>query len=187
LYESSAELYVCDFKRSDDFAFLSDCDRFYSYSDCERGLADFYERFQARQKGEDSDRGFLALYYDEWAAYLNSIQDKKLLESEKQKLANILMLGRSFNVHIILSQQRCDAQYFSTARDNFNLVVGLGNLTVESRDMLFSAFKKEIRNDRARGTGYMLTNGANLTRVVVPKINNMDKLHEAIKQRVTNN
>jgi energy-coupling factor transporter ATP-binding protein EcfA2 len=187
LYIPDSMIYVCDFKRSDDFAFLKDCERFYVYTDCADGLNIFYSRFIARQSGEDTSRSMSALYFDEWAAYLNSIQDKKQLESEKQKLANILMLGRSFNVHIVLSQQRVDAQYFSTARDNFNIVLGLSNLSIESRDMFFSSFKKEIRPDRARGTGYMLTNGANLTRVVVPKINNMDKLHEVIKQGVTRN
>lgn len=76
------------------------------------------------------------LLFEEWASYLNSI-DKKEQDNEKRKLSNLLMLSRSFNMQVIICVQRADAQYFSTARDNANLIVGLGNLSDESRSMLF--------------------------------------------------
>lgn len=185
LYVPDSQIFVCDFKGDDDFTFLGTCERFYRYYDCRDGLQSFYLRFQARQSGEETNRSMIVLYIDEWAAYCNSIDDKKVQEVEKRKLANLLMLGRSFGVHVLVSQQRVDAQYFNTARDNFNLIVGLGNLSEESKQMFFHEYKQLIRPDRRQGTGYMLMNGANLTAVRVQKINDWDKLHTMIRNGVT--
>ncbi|MNW43628.1 FtsK/SpoIIIE family protein [compost metagenome] len=186
LHMSNSQIYLADFKNDGDFKFLSDCSRFYPYTKSAEGLNEFYARFLARQNGEDLSRNRLIFFFDEWAAYLNSIiEDKKQQEAEKRKLANLLMLGRSFRMHVIVSQQRVDAQYFQTSRDNFSLVVGLGNLSEESKNMFFHEFKKEIRPDRKQGTGYMLTNGTNLTPVTVPKVTHFEKLHNAIVAGVT--
>jgi hypothetical protein len=185
VYEPSSQLWVLDYKGDDDFSFLSDCERFFRFGECQEGLARFYSAFLARQSGEDSSRSMMLLYCDEWAAYCNSIEDRKILESEKRKLANLLMLGRSFNVHVIISQQRADAAYFSTARDNFNLVIGLGNLSQESKEMLFHDFKNEMNTGRKRGTGYMSENGAKFMAVQVPTVSDSTKLRGAIRDAVT--
>lgn len=110
---------------------------------------------------------------------------KKVIEEEKKKLSNLLMLGRSFNVHVIVSQQRADAQYFSTARDNFNVVIGLGNLSDESKGMFFSEYKKLMLPNRTQGTGYMLNNGTDFTPVKVSTISDFDKLHYYIREGAT--
>jgi hypothetical protein len=186
LYMPDAHIYVCDFKGDDDFLFLDGCERFYRFDKCADGLRDFYEQFQARQSGEDVSRNMLVLYFDEWASFCNAnSDDKKKLEAEKRKLANLLMLGRSFRCHVIVSQQRADAVYFNAVRDNFNVCVGLGNLSEESKDMFFSAYKKEMKPDRKRGTGYMLSNGTNLQSVLVPEMSNFDKLHDIIREGLT--
>lgn len=183
LHIPDSQLYVCDFKGDDDFAFLKGCSRFYRFMECSQGLQQFYERFQKRQNGEEDNRNMIVLFFDEWASYCNSL-DKKVIEEEKKKLSNLLMLGRSFNVHVIVCQQRADATFFNSARDNFNLVIGLGNLSEESKNMLFHEFKSEMLPNRTRGTGYMLTNGSNLTAIQVPKISDMKKLENTIKKGV---
>lgn len=179
-----SQLYICDFKGDDDFSFLAGSERFFKFMDCQNGLQMFYEHFQKRQSGEDTSRNMIVLFFDEWASYCNSL-DKKTIEDEKKKLSNLLMLGRSFNVHVIVSQQRADAQYFSTARDNFNLVIGLGNLSDESKGMFFSEYKKLMLPNRKQGTGYMLNNGAEFTAVKVPSITDHQKLHDYIKSGAT--
>lgn len=184
LYVHDAEIVVMDFKGDDDFLFLKGCKNCCRYAECEDGFQRFFNRFADRQQGKDTSRKMLVLFFDEWASYLN-YQDKKQAEEEKRKMANLLMLGRSFNVHVIISQQRADAQYFSTARDNLNVVIGLGNLSEESKDMLFHEYKKEMLPNRERGTGYMLTNGTNLQAVIVPHISNMEKLHRVIRNAVS--
>lgn len=183
LYSPSSQIYVCDFKGDDDFSFLEGCSKFYRFTDCSNGLKIFCERFQKRQQGEEKEKNMIILFFDEWASYCNSL-DKKLIEEEKKKLSNLLMLGRSFNVHVIISQQRADATYFNSARDNFNLVIGLGNLSEESKNMLFHEFKAQMISDKTQGTGYMLVNGSNLTEIKVPKISNMEKLKSTIKKGV---
>ncbi|MFA9466968.1 MAG: hypothetical protein ACERKN_22165 [Velocimicrobium sp.] len=144
----------------------------------------FYNQFLERQSGKDKKRNAKFLFFDEYASYLNYLP-KKEAEEEKRKMSMLLMMGRSFNSHVIISQQRGDAQYFSTARDNLNVVIGLSNLSEESRDMFFSSFKKQIKADRKRGTGYMITNGTDLQKIYVPKVQNEDMLHNAIKQGVS--
>lgn len=180
LHTKQAEIYVCDFKADNDFSFLSSCEHFFRFDKCADGLDQFYKRFLDRQKTLSAERTMLILFFDEWASYLNFLE-KKIAEEEKRKLSNLLMLGRSFNVHVIISQQRADAQYFSTARDNFSVAIGLGNLSPESKDMLFHDYKDQMENSCRQGTGYMLTNGMDLKRIVVPTVSNMDKLHNTIR------
>lgn len=180
LYAKQAEIYVCDFKADIDFSFLSGCEHFFCFDKCADGLVQFYKRFLDRQKNLSTERTMLILFFDEWASYLNFLE-KKNAEEEKRKLSNLLMLGRSFNVHVIISQQRADAQYFSTARDNFSVAIGLGNLSLESKDMLFHDYKGQMENSCRQGIGYILTNGMDLKRIAIPTVTDMDKLHNTIR------
>lgn len=185
LYEPTSQIYACDYKSDDDYEFLEGSSRFFRFNSCKVGLQQFYERFQSRQDGRDKSRNMLVLYFDEYASYCNSIDDKKALEAEKRKLATLLMLGRSFSVHVIISQQRPDAAYFNAARDNFSLILSLGNLSEEGKNMLFHEHKSLMLPNRRRGTGYMLVNGSNFTTFQVPSITDWQKLHAAIKNGVT--
>lgn len=179
LHLPQAVVTVCDFK-ADDFKFLSDTPNYYGFMQCKEGFEAFYNMFTARQSGEDDCREFRLLFFDEWASYLNMLE-KKEAENAKSKLATLLMLSRSFNVHVCISQQRADAQYFSTARDNFSVVVALGNVSKESKAMFFSEFKDEMQ-PCGRGEGYVLFNGAELKRIIVPTVKNEDKLNFYIRK-----
>ena len=180
LYAPQAELMICDFKGDDSLSWLSSYPIwFYQFTDCiEKGLDTFYSRFLDRQSGKDKSRHPLILYFDELAAAVN-FYDKKESEALRNKIANLLMLGRSFNVFLILVMQRPDSAYLP-ARENIGLVIALSNQSVESKEMFFHSFKDEMPPDRKRGTGYMLESGAKLHRVVVATVGNMDKLHQTI-------
>lgn len=178
-----SHIYVCDYKGDKDFEFLANATRFFRYANCQEGLQRFYDDFLLRQSGADISRTPKFLFFDEFASYINSL-DKKAVEEEKKKLSSLLMLGRSFDVHIIVSQQRADAQYFATARDNFNLCIALGNISSESKEMLFNSYKKQMKSNRRQGTGYMLVNGTDFKAVQVPRITDVNKLHNAIKEGV---
>ena len=179
----NSQFYVCDFKGDTDFSFLIGSEHFFRFLECERGLSDFYDRFKLRQSGKEEQHSCLLLFFNEWSSYILNLEKKKA-EEEKKKLSMLLMLGRSFNVHIIVSQQRVDAAYFNSARDNFNLVIALGNLSSEGKEMMFRTFKDEMNSDRKQGTGYMLTNGTNFTPIVVPAISDMKRLHSYIRTAV---
>lgn len=179
-----ARLTVCDGKGGGDFDFLIGCDR-YAAIDVTDVFNGFYDSFLARQRGEDESRDMRVLLFDEWSAYLDGLDEKKQMEAQRKKLGQLLRLGRSFRTRVLLSQQRMDSTYFQGFRENFNLVIGLSNLSKESRDMFFSEFKDQMEPDRDRGTGYMTINGASFTPIAVPKVNDLEKLHRAILAGVT--
>ena len=177
-----AEVIVCDYKGDGDFSFLSKRLNFFRFGECSRGLDAAVSKLEARQKGADPSRSFFLMMFDEWAAYLNSL-DKKAAEDAKRKLSLLLMLGRSFNVHVLISQQRVDAAYFNTARDNFSLVVGLGRLSREAVIMMFADFKDEIDPVKPRGQGTALI-GNRLFNIFVPQVENPVAMEEAVLSAV---
>lgn len=181
---ADSHMTVCDYKGDKDFGFLSDYDRFFRFDACLDGLNGYYNRFLDVQRTGCTD-GFHILVFDEWGAFLNSL-DKKEAEEAKKKLSNLLMLGRSFDFHILLSQQRLNAEDFGKSRDQFNLVCLLGNASKEVISMLFHDYKELIKNDRQRGTGYILINGTgtDFQPFVVPKIASMTNVENAIKEAV---
>ncbi len=182
-YNPESHITVCDFKGDDDFKFLDGCERFYRFEACIEGFKQYYTNFLEVQKKPEKRNGMQILLFDEWAAAVNYL-DKKEGEELKKMLASLLMLGRSFDHHIIVSQQRLDADSFAKARDNFNVVITLGNPSKEVIGMLYSDYKDEIKNDRTRGTGYMLVNGSDFKKIVVPTVNSMDAVNSAIRKAV---
>lgn len=182
------QLYVNDFKGDSDFSFAVQAPRFARFMECEQNFEAFYQRFLKRQSGEDTSRNMLLCFFDEWGSYTLNI-DKKKSEDEKKKLATLLMLGRSFNVHVVLSQQRMDASYFSSigggSRDQLNLVIALSNLSTEGKEMFFREFKDQMKPDRRQSTGYMITNGTDFTPIQIPFISDMTKINHYIKEAVT--
>lgn len=182
-YEPNSQFYIADYKGDFDFTFLEGSDRFYRFMGCSKALDEVYQTLQKRQSGEDKNRNMILLYVDEWASYLLSLERKKA-EEEKQKLSTLLMLSRSFNIHIFVSQQRVDSQYFGASRDCFNFVLALSNLSKEGKDMMFHDYKDLMKSDRKRGTGYILVNGTDFAPIIVPTISNMELVHRYIKDAV---
>ncbi len=179
----NSNITVCDYKGDRDFEFLNGLECFYRFSECLTGLNKFYEKFLFIQQHGNKTATEYFLVFDEWASFLNSL-DKKDATEAKRKLASLMMLGRSFSVHVILSQQRLDAEYFEKARDNINLLITLGNPSKEVREMFFHDVKAHITNDRRRGVGFVLTNLMDLQKIVVPEIQSMEKVNRAIYEAV---
>lgn len=142
-----SQFYICDLKGDNDFSYLNGTDRFFRFMDCEKCLDTIWQVLQKRQSGELNDRNMLIFFFDEWASYILNM-DKKKAEEEKNKLATLLMLGRSFNIHVMISQQRVDASYFNAARGNFNYVISLGNLSYQGNKMFYSDFIDVIASTR---------------------------------------
>ena len=107
-----------------------------------------------------------------------------MIEEDKKLLGVLVALGRSFRCHVIVSQQRADAIYFNQYRDNFSLCIGMGNLSDESRRMLFPDYANTFLPDRSRGTGYLAFNGTQPIPIVVPKIRNRLLVQDAIRKAV---
>lgn len=179
----NSHITVIDYKGDSDFSFLSGYDNFYRFDSALDGLNSFYARFKETQKSGVKS-SFYLLCFDEWASFINSL-DKKEAEEAKKKLSNLLMLGRSFDFHLLLSQQKLSAEDFGKSRDQFSMILSLGNVSKEVAGMLFNDYKEHLKNDRKRGTGYMLTNGTDFQPFVVPEIGSMEQVNRAIKHAVT--
>lgn len=180
-YIPKAELTVCDFK-ADDWRFLKTHKRYFEYTACADGLDAFFGILEARQQGRDNSRDFRMLVFDELASYLNSIP-KKDAETAKTKLATLLMLGRGYNIHVLVIQQRGDSDYFAKARDNFDIVIGMGNLSKEQKGMLFSGFQEEMKPVSTIGAGY-ITDGGGIISVQVPRIRHTEMMMNDIRSVV---
>lgn len=180
---TKCELFYLDYKGDVDNNYLVSSKRFYRYSECHDGLSAVYNRFIQRQNGTDSSRHVIALFWDEFSSYCNA-GEKKMVEEDKKKLGILVSMGRSFRIHVIIAQQRADAIYFNQFRDNFSLCIGMGNLSDESRKMLFPDFAKDLNPDRTRGTGYLSFNGTKPIPIVVPKIRNRMLVQNAIRNAV---
>ncbi len=177
-----SELFICDFKSDQDFEFLSGKQNFYRFDQCFTGLNKALEILRNRQMKVSSDSHFVMLVFDEWASFINSL-DKKQAEQAKQDLSILLMLGRSFNIHVLISQQRLDASYFASARDNFSVVIGMGVLSKESVDMMFHDYKDIIDRNKSQGTGSIIL-GNQFKNIIVPQVRNQSKLETSIVSTV---
>jgi len=165
------DLFIIDYKGDIDFDFFADFQSCYRFDKAKDGILNFLEKFHQRQSGADSTRTPLYLFIDEFASFL-TVLDKKETEDFKKKIAELLMLARSFNVHLIMALQRADSAYFlNGARDNFPIRLGLGRLSEESRRMLFPDMQKDDYTPLKRGQGYLQTDGSNIIKVFVPDYN----------------
>ena len=174
-----SELVICDYKSDEDFSFAESCEHLYRFHSCMDGLLFAVRKLEERQQKTDTSRTFFLLVFDEWASFLGCLE-KKQADAAKANLATLLMLGRSFHIHVIISQQRVDAKYFDNARDNFSAVFGLGALSKESVDMMFSEYKEEVVRSHPQGCGSLVM-GNKFYEIVVPRIRYMEKVEEAIR------
>jgi len=184
-YFPDSYIWVLDFK-SQDYSFLKGCKRYFSFEETVAGLADYKSAFLARQSGADLTRNYHILVIDEMAAQLSYYQllDRKLAETMRLDIAQLLMLTRSYAGVILIGMQRPDTtdNFAKGARENINSITALGTLSREARNMFFADYADEIQ-PAGRGCGYFLTNGQ-LNRIIVPYPRNMQKLQAAIRRLV---
>ena len=156
-YFENSKIIICDFKGDDSFNFLRDYPDYYFFEQTRIGIDKAYDIMLERQAG-NLDRSKCILYIDEYAAFIGYLS-KKDAEDYKSKIKNILMLGRSLGVHLIISVQRASAELFSQARDQFSLNLILGSISKEVKNMFFSDFTELIDEEMGRGEGYILIDG----------------------------
>lgn len=176
LHIKNSKIWILDFKGdSETFGFLNnlnsvtDC-RYWQYTDCVKGLEDYYTTFQERLSHDPGPgAGLNLLWADEWASLILNMP-KKEAEAAKSMLSTILMMGRSKRCQVLTSVQRASAELFSQgARDNYGVCLALGNISKESASML--GFDREAFNPvQSIGGGHLLLNGSNQRPVQIPYI-----------------
>ena len=178
--KKSVKLILADFKGID-FIEFNDCRNYYKHNSVGEAVDCVFDELQNRMANASVNSEYEPIYLciDEWSGFLSSLAVKKEQDNYKQKLANILMLGRGANIFIIMSLQRADSTYI-TGRDNFGNVVGLGTLSKESIAMVFND-NKEMIEPKSRGKGYLQTDGKPLREIVVPILRNINDTKAIIK------
>jgi len=178
---------ICDYKKSS-FAQFSGLPNFYGYTDVPNGIRAFYREFSERLAANDAQRNkqVKVLLLDEYGAMIQA-QDKKESDELKTMIGNMLFMGRSLGIRVIIGIQRADSENFKAgARDQFGAVLGLGNLSKEQKQMLFTDYKDEMNEANGIGQGYLLVDGqSGIRRVIVPKITNPERVDACIREAVS--
>ena len=147
-------VYFSDFKQDDSFSFLRNCPRYYPYDKTIEALEIVYDTLHKRQSGEDMSRSPVTLVWDEYMANILSIQgtEKKKADDIMRKVSEILMLGRSLGVRLLISCQRPDATAFpSGSRLNYGVILIVGAPIRSIYEMLIPKEYIDEIGDRAFG------------------------------------
>lgn len=177
----NVELYIADFKKSGDYKSITE--KFAEFDKVTELIEDFYAEFE---KTPENNPTVKILLIDEYAGYIIWLtqNDKKKAEDIKGKTSNILMLGRSRHCFVWCIQQRISASLFPAgigAIDNFQICIGLGRLSVESRKSLFAGEHLEDAEFEEKyhpktGQGLILIDGQELKAIQIPYISDKEKL-----------
>lgn len=174
--------WLLDFKKLD-FQKFENLSHYYGYTDCLQGLKDYYAAFKAQQEsGIVGAPNYLVI--DEWSSFIMSLE-KKQAEQAKSILAELIMLGRGYNFFPIVGIQRPDSSYFQSARDNFQNVIALGNLSPEGRRMVFPDSVKEQITDCKKREGHLYIDGVGLEKIQIANIPDMDALDTSIREAMS--
>ena len=147
---------ICDFKKSGEMTGISD--QYAEFEECYDLIKEFHHDFWKTPEGGAGYDKILVI--DEIAGMLTyygmSKEGKTKADEIRQIMANILMLGRSRRCYLWLSMQRYTATIFpasSGAGDNFNICIGLGKLSPESKRSLFAGMELESHFQPGQGRG----------------------------------
>lgn len=189
--EKQIRLVVCDFKKSGDYRGISE--EFAEYTEVTKCIEGFYDEFE---KTAEENAKLKLLLIDEYAGYITWLMqiDRKKAEEIKQKISSILMMGRSRRCFIWCVQQRISASLFPTgigAIDNFQICLGLGRLSVESRKSLFAGEHLENKFFEERfhpktGQGLVLIDGEELQPIQIPFISSVERLKLLLQKMYEN-
>lgn len=174
-------IYFSDFKGDDSFSYLRDSSRYFFYDKTIDALDEVYTIMHKRQCGEDTSRHFVTLVWDEYMANILALfgTEKKKAEAVMHKVSEILMLGRSLAVRLVIACQRPDASAFPTgSRLNFGIIIIVGATLESIYSMLMpkELIEKVGNREFHTGEGVMLWQGSELRFIKVPVIRDEEKM-----------
>lgn len=183
-------VYFADFKQDDQFVYLRECDRYYPYDSSIEALETVYEVLHKRQSGEDKTRHPVTLIWDEYMANVLAVQnvEKKKADNIMRKVSEILMLGRSLAVRLVISCQRPDAAAFpSGSRLNYGIIIVVGAPIRSIYEMLIPKEYIDAIGDREFGVGegVVLLQGSQLGFIKIPKVRDMEKMKQVCIDALT--
>ena len=183
-------IYFADFKQDDNFSFLRSCPRYYPYDKSIEALELVYETLHKRQSGEDTSRTTVTLLWEEYLANTCALNgtDKKKAEDIMRKVSEILMLGRSLGVRLVISCQRPDAAAFpSGSRLNYGIIIIVGAPLRSIYEMLLpKEYIDEIgKRNFKTGEGIVLLQGSDMRYIKIPMVRDETKMQQICIEALT--
>lgn len=126
-----------------------------------RRLRDINKELEKRQlqklNGNNDNKPFF-IVFDEFPAFLSSLQRKEKKEVESI-LSQIILKGRSLRVFLVIAMQRADASTLSAQlRDQFGLRIALSRTSQTGLTMIFDDNAKELVEMTESQKGYLKSN-----------------------------
>ena len=185
-----SKVFFADFKQDDSFEMIMNCPRYFPYNRTTEALDEVYEIMHKRQCGKDRSRDFVTLVWDEYMANVLALlgSEKKKADAVMHKVSEILMIGRSLAVRLVITCQRPDATAFpSGSRLNFGVIIIVGAALDSIYSMLMPKELIEKVGDREFyvGEGVVLWQGSALNFIKVPVIRNEEKMREICIEALT--
>lgn len=187
--DRGGDYYLADYKMDDTFSYLKNCPRFFPYKSAFAALDAVHARLIARQSGEDTSRNPVTLIWDEYmAAMLNLIsEDKKAAATAMSKVAEILQIGRSLAVRLVIACQRPDALAFPAgARLNYGVICVVGAAVRSIYEMLLPDHMEQVKGRQfGRGEGVVLLQNSELRFIKVPAVRDESRMREICKEALS--
>lgn len=181
------DIHICDFKKSKDYEGIST--KFAEFEEVTDSIEKYYTEFEQTQENNPIIK---LLLVDEYVGYITWLtqNDKKKADEIMGKISNLLMLGRSRHCYVWSVQQRISASLYPTgigAIDNYQICLGLGRLSVDSRKSLFAGEHLEDKEFEEgyhpkTGQGLILIDGQELQPIQIPHINDKNKLKAVLRK-----
>ena len=183
-------VYFSDFKQDESYKLLRSCPRYYPYDKTIEALEIVYETLHKRQSGEDTSRTPVTLIWDEYMANILAIQgnDKKKADDVMRKVSEILMLGRSLAVRLVITCQRPDASAFPAgSRLNYGIILVLGAQIRSIYEMLIPKEYVDKIEERTfkTGEGIVLLQGSEMRYIKIPMVRDEDKMQKVCVDALT--
>lgn len=181
LAEPDSDIFLADYKGEDALAYLRGCSRYFFYRDTLQALDVVHGRLLARQSGSDPSRNPITIIWDEYMANaLALISKDKKAAVVMGKVSEILMLGRSLSVRLVISCQRPDALAFPAgSRLNLGIICIVGSYIRSIYEMLLPDHMEQVKGRQfGRGEGVVLLQGSELHFIKVGAVSNPRRMEE---------
>lgn len=182
LAEPDGEIYFADYKQDDSFAYLRGCPRYCAYKNAFQALEIVHGHLLARQSGSDPSRNPITIIWDEYMANALALisEDKKAAAVVMGKVSEILMLGRSLSVRLVISCQRPDALAFPAgSRLNLGIICIVGSYIRSIYEMLLPDHIEQVKGRQfGRGEGVVLLQGSELHFIKVGAVSNPCRMEQ---------
>lgn len=180
------QIWFADFKTSTDFSYLDGYKYYATGNQTEKLIDLYYELFEQVRNNTIVLNAPQILIIDEYPSFLQylTLSDKKKAEEIKQKIATLLMMGRSIRntqFAVWLTAQRADASIFSSggSRDNFMVWLALGNQSSEAKRMITDETLPDTVYQA--GEGIIKIDGESIKEIKIPEVSNLPEVKERMR------